>query len=397
MLFQVAVTIFWLGKNARKWFDGPHLDLSAFTDLVHQGAPSVASTTSLASTPSRAPSTPEPGAISPIHNTSPKPVSPDLVSPVCVSPVCASPLLTHESSRLGHKRQESGESLDQSSAYGSIRSDTKNSQSSELQDHEDVSEHTRDNSYDSLISEDQSGLNSFGEDRCTEQPSDDGHVNDSNMPSRFNARQGSWTARPDGGAAAGGGGDGGGGGGGEMRYSATHDSTYSRHGAGGERDFHSMDHEKDEREDYNRFRFSVSGSGSNASSTENLHRAGGATGQNKSREFIPPTRVNSQKTSNVAYDPLQFIKGSGTTKMAEQAQKVVKKMEEQKHVKQVMTTEEDNWQSVRMTLQIITCRSFPASTRHRAIAGSMLGQRRRRWTNIEPAMVNVLHNFALLD
>ena len=34
--------------------------------------------------------------------------------------------------------------------------------------------------------------------------------------------------------------------------------------------------------------------------------------------------------------------------------------------------------------------SYPADTRHWAIVGSMLGQRRRRWTNIKQAMVERL-------
>ena len=34
--------------------------------------------------------------------------------------------------------------------------------------------------------------------------------------------------------------------------------------------------------------------------------------------------------------------------------------------------------------------SFPDKSRHRAIAGSMLGQRRRRWANIKPTMAQCL-------
>ena len=82
--FQVALTVYWLGKTAKKVWDGPQLDFTAFSDLVHRT-----------------------GVSSP-HNSS----------------ILDDSFTEEESVDNTHLRQESADSGDKSSAYGSLPSKT---------------------------------------------------------------------------------------------------------------------------------------------------------------------------------------------------------------------------------------------------------------------------------
>ena len=318
LCFQVAITIFWLGKAAREFYDGPHLDLTAFSDLVnHQVAP---------------------------HETSP-PVShfreeeSDSATESQTSegtpglPACFPTVLRHE-------RQPSSDSVDHSSAYGSYRSDPKSSQSSGNLGPEEDTQRTGDTSYDSLSLEDPILRDSGIHDPVVTPEA-------YNMPVRHDdSRRHSSYTKPS-----------------EIRYSATFDSVYDGSDSDSmKRDGDqyqstpSLNSDPDSRTHFNRSRFgSQEGINTRSDSIDSLdynRRAGSdhsrqSSGSGDYQVSRPSYRRTSSSSPKPSANPLQFIRQDKENPLVEHARDVVEVMEKQKKEKVMMQSGEDDWQSVR--------------------------------------------------
>lgn len=307
--FQVAITVYWLGKTAKNQYHGPHLDLSAFTGLVKsQGS---------------------------IFDYSPK--SPH------------------------HYKQSSVDSYEHSSAYSSFRSEettpTRSTQENNINTYhpleprsnfqdtntaqypgesylQETSTHNRDNSYDSL--------GSYSERQYSDENSvDNMPVQQGNMLRYGSTGNVNKTYN--------------------TRYSVTHDSTYTdeprSQGKGLYQSnpdltktytFGEVPRDKDS---YTRFR---SGSHhdishtrySSTDSLEYSHSHGNHSRQSSDSDGVyKPLGGRRTSSSQPPRDPLQFIK-TGTGTLTREAEEQIQIVKETKKVKAAIEHEEADWQSV---------------------------------------------------
>ena len=282
----------------RKWFTGPHLDLTAFSDLVDNQ--SVFS-----------------------YPRSPR-------DSVCSTPsergdtqLLKSPLIDSPRSNVW---QTSSESVNKSSsAYGSFSSepqspvageDTARFPSSRGDPHQSFtanSDHSQQNGNSGMVN--------------TEHVAGSTEVEADKMPVRNNA---SWRKSS------------GGDGRGEQaspRYSASQDAMYDPtklqrlpHSTTPDRSGTDGTHV----EEYNNFRFSDGPSPP-------------GTKPHSGEDYLPPTRVRERRSGSSSSNPLQFVKADGAS-LSQKAQETIEIMQKQKVEKEVMKTEEDDWQSVSLSV-----------------------------------------------
>lgn len=311
----------------RKFWDGPHLDLTAFSDLVnHQVAPH---------------------EITPPVSSHYRQESSDSATESQTSE--SAPITVPPGEEAGrHERQASADSLDHSSAYGSYKSEAKSSQSSVHLDDE-THTHTRDNSYDSLI----------GEEPVTRETCDKTDPQEaalagrgSRMPVHYDdQRRHSSYLKPN-----------------EFRYSATLDSVYdgsdsdsSRRTADHYRSSPALNMDSSELRPYDRYRYgsqeaisirSDSIDSLDTSSRKSDHSRQSSGSDTFSFSKTGYRRSNSSNTPKPPADPLQFVKVVSENPLAEKAKKVAEVMDKQKKEKKSLQTSEDDWQTVGQTFII---------------------------------------------
>ncbi len=307
----MAITIFWLGKVVKCSYDGPQLDLTAFADLVNYNFCRNSSRNS---------------SVFNDHNDNPEDFLPESFS-----------------RSYQHKRQESADSGDRSSsAYGSLPSEPKTSQSSEHLDDDIGIQHTRDNSIDSFISEDHSctdekpsPLQSPSETKSHDVTEDVFHTT---MPSIYDTANQAYSSRKEN----------------DYRYSATYDSMYPR-GEGSDKDISEQrsspnlsDTSEQSKKDYDRFRYgsteAIHSRFSSSDSLENRNADHSRQSSGSGADFLPPGRTGVRKTS-LTINPLQFIAPAGN-KLSDKAKETIEIMEEQKIAKAAFKEEDNDWQSV---------------------------------------------------
>ena len=343
VLLQVVVTIYWLGRTVQPWYKGPHLDCSAFSDLIGYHHPKVSLTES-----------------------------------------SSEHILTEEL----HTRQESCDSLDRSSGYSSYRGDSKTSSSSYVQpqhhsrqvstdsvdrgnlyirndntkssfssdvfEDDPVTPQLRDDSYKSFVSEDlplTRRLNA--EKRQSENITPDTGETDNNMPIpqeyRRRTSHGNRLA--------------------EQRYSATFDSPYTPPGATSPSPLsHRWKNDavyqstpqlnRDSHDDHNRFRFGdIKLDRQSRSSTSSDNIDGAKPGERRD-SYLPPGQA-VRRTSNTHADPMQFVHVGGS-KLSEKAKEVIEAMEEQKKLTKALEHEEMDWHSVSLSKFLLVSCLFQA-------------------------------------
>ena len=324
-LLQVVVTIYWLGRSVQPWYKGPHLDCSAFLDLIGYHHPKVRLTKNI------------------VDSTSENIISEELH---CRQESCDSldrssgyssyrgdSKTSSSSYSQHHSRQESSDSVDRNSVY---RNDTtKSSLSSDVFEDDPVTSHLRDESYESFVSEDLPLTRRLNSDK---RPSDNitpdtGETDNMPIPQEYR-RRASHSNRFA-----------------EQRYSATFDSTYMPPPDGARspnllsnRWKHDAVYQstpqlnRDSHNDHNRFRFGdnkLENQGIASSSSDNIDGA------------KPGERRNStvRKTSTAHADPLQFVYVGGS-QLSQKAKEVIEAMEEQKKITKALEHEELDWHSV---------------------------------------------------
>ena len=361
----MAITIYYLGKAlSESNYDGPPLDLSAFLELVSYHA-------TAASPHSNAHKTRNSFSNKELREDfakSPASRKLDLLDDVGpVAPPCEfrdesineereedvnendevfhDHVITPQSEQGGviitdikhiHKRQESSDSgCDRSSAYGSLPSECKTPHVSEPED--GLTQHTRDNSIDSLISEGRgsslpaeekldlisptgsSASDVFSSPRSKEGLEDDETTLVSDQPKDRSSE--------------------------DLRYSATFDSMYNQRVSQQEATHGGQYNNGDSREDYEAFKngnsHNRSSSIDSVDSKPDTRSSSSSTG-----DFLPPTRVRrSSATTTPHVNPLQFIRPESSN-LVSTAKETMKKMEKQKEVKSKVQLEEEDWQSV---------------------------------------------------
>lgn len=303
-MFQVAITIYWLGKSVRSWFDGPQLDLSAFTELVgHCGCAAYQSPRprSSISSPCQSPYQAPPAAV---------PITSSL--PFGAVPSKDNTPANWEVEELDIGAIEQEQDLEDEKAHYVL--DRKTGLVHKLS-----SESANTSGYSSVRSSHYSDITSP---KLCPDEEPEGAVgmmkytsdSDQNKPpgNMYEYRRSSLYGQ-------------------QHNTSSDSSSTYDS----------KMDNSAGD-DHYNKFRYgSPDGTGPNSPRQTS----------SSSAEFIPPTRVPERRTSAApAYDPLQFVKGSRSTNpLVETAKKTIDVMQEQKKVKAVseMDAAED-WQSVRV-------------------------------------------------
>ncbi|XP_013384558.1 LIM and calponin homology domains-containing protein 1 isoform X3 [Lingula anatina] len=298
-LRSVAITVYWLGKTVEGTYNGPQLDFSAFTGLIkNQGTGSL-----------------------------------------------------FEHTPRAHTRQDSADSYEHSSAYGSYRSEDVNHKTSTPGHHSNTSydsveqprflqdistgsgHHQRENSYDSFGSFDRhnSDDNSF-----------------ENMPVRNNMQHygsaGNLSHS------------------GQLRYSATLDGLYSDEVPSMQQKASKFDvHHRSNPDLTKTYTFGLPAEHQGryrSGSTQNIHHQrfsstdslDGNSYGNHSRQSSGSSEnafsksVRRTSTANLPYDPLQFIK-VGKAPLAEEAKETITLVKEVKELKKKIEHEDEDWQS----------------------------------------------------
>ena len=330
VLLQVAVTIYWLGRAVQPWYKGPHLDCSAFSDLIGYHHPKLRLTTNN------------------IESSSENVVSEELHTrqESCDSLDRSSGYSSYRgeskssSCSQHHSRQESSDSVDRNSGY---RNDTtKSSQSSDVFEDDPVTSHAHDESYEPFVSEDLPLMrrSNSSEKRQTENINitpDTGETDNMPIPQEYSRRVTKNNRLA------------------EQRYSATFDSTYTPDGATSpnllshqwksDAVYQSTPHLHTGVSDHNRFRFGddhVEKQRNASTSSDNV--VGGKPSERRS-SCVVPGGAGARKTSIAHVDPLQFVYVGGN-KLSQKAKEVIEAMEEQKKITKALEHEETDWHSV---------------------------------------------------
>ena len=320
------MTIYWLGRAVQPWYKGPHLDCSAFSDLIGYHHPKLRLTTN--------------------NIESENVVSEEL-----------------------HTRQESCDSLDRSSGYSSYRGEskssscsqhhsrqessdsvdrcrnetTKSSQSSDVFEDDPVTSHAHDESYEPFVSEDLPLMRRSDsiEKRLSEKINitpDTGETDNMPIPQEYSRRVSKNNRLA------------------EQRYSATFDSAYMPDGATSpnllshqwksDAVYQSTPHLNTGFSDHNRFRFGDDNieRQRNASTSSDI-----AKPSERRSSCVVPVGAGARKTSIAHADPLQFVYVGGN-KLSQKAKEVIEAMEEQKKITKALEHEETDWHSVSATV-----------------------------------------------
>ena len=306
----MAITLFWLGKSVRSWHSGPQLDLSAFTDLVGTSVSQVSSPREESSITGD-PFEQTVSSVSEVNENN-RAASPEKESLDYTEDELEDIRAARELVGQSHSRQESGDSVAHSSGFSSGRSDSKSGPGSHSSESQDVIRHSRNDSYDSFIS--QSTNQSSNQD--TSLADDEG--SESSMPVTRDQLSGSLGSKP---------------------YSATLDAFYDY-----QDNTNQPNHQKNDsvssQEEYDRFRF-----GDRTSSSGSLNKENKVMENSGSEGTRKPSRRSSQPT----YNPLQFVSAQNTNPLAQKAKDTITVMSKQKEIKKTtqVNSEEEDWQSVR--------------------------------------------------